>query len=161
MVFVSDTGSQQKRAQGNDGSGVSVEQKQPGYLAAYAQLWPTPAEGWRLHHEHTEGVLQSMPLSLLIQLVQAEQTLIPLLVEMKVCCITGAQLFQVVGCDDREETALMYDPDLSHLNMSRRLAANDANGPNSVNNSDRADSVDPGVNREGDATSPGPTNALD
>lgn len=50
MVFVSDTGSQQKRAQGNDHSGVSVEQKQPGYLAAYAQLWPTPAEGWRLHH---------------------------------------------------------------------------------------------------------------
>lgn len=23
---------------------------QPGYLTAYALLWPTPAEGWRLHH---------------------------------------------------------------------------------------------------------------
>ncbi|CAB1453735.1 unnamed protein product [Pleuronectes platessa] len=50
MVFVSDTGSQQKQAQGKRSQWSLCRANQPGYLTAYALLWPTPAEGWRLHH---------------------------------------------------------------------------------------------------------------
>lgn len=50
MVFVSDTGSQQKQGPGKRSQLSLCRANQLGYLTAYALLWPTPAEGWRSHH---------------------------------------------------------------------------------------------------------------